>query len=72
MSRRIINISLPEQMAARVKKAVATGNYASVSEYFRFILREHEENSLLSQLRASQRTLRRGKGKILRSLKDLR
>lgn len=72
MARNIINISLPAPLAAKVKKEVAAGNYASVSEFFRTLLREHEENKLLATLRTSQQAIRRGQGKTLRSLKDLR
>lgn len=72
MSRNIINISLPTKMVISVKKEVARGNYASVSEFFRDLLRKHEEDKILRELKASQEDIRRGKGKRLRSLGSLR
>jgi len=70
--RKVINISLPSQMALKVKKEVNSGRYATVSEFFRDLLRSWEDNKLLAELRESQREIESGKGKTLRSLKDLR
>jgi len=72
MGRNIINISLPPEMASQVKKEVASGRYASVSEFFRDLLRRYHEDQLLRDLKISQKEMKQGKGKILRSLKDLR
>ena len=69
--REIINISLPSPMAKTVKNAVKTGNYASISEFFRHLLREWQEGKLLSELNKSRAEIASGKGKILKSLKDL-
>ena len=71
--RNIINISLPAQMAKMVKQEVKKGRYASTSEFFRFLLRDYEEeNRILAELEESRREILTGKGKILRSFKDLR
>ncbi len=71
--RNIINISLPAEMVKIVKREVKKGRYASVSEFFRALLREHEEeNKILAELEESQAEIAAGKGKVLRSLKDLR
>ncbi len=70
--RNIVNISLPKEMTKQVEKAVKSGNYASKSEFFRDLLRTWEECQLLKELRESQREITAGKGKVLRSLKDLR
>ncbi|MEK7121355.1 MAG: ribbon-helix-helix domain-containing protein [Patescibacteria group bacterium] len=67
--RNIINISLPEEMAKAVEREVKKGQFASTSEYFRHLLRTHE---LAEELEKSRREFEFGKGKILRSLKDLR
>ncbi|MEK7536824.1 MAG: ribbon-helix-helix domain-containing protein [Patescibacteria group bacterium] len=67
--RNIINISLPQELTKIVKKEVRVGNYASVSEFFRHLLRTHE---LAQELEKSRREFEAGKGKTLRSLKDLR
>ncbi|MFH1325983.1 MAG: ribbon-helix-helix domain-containing protein [Candidatus Falkowbacteria bacterium] len=70
--RAVLNISLPEKMAMKIKKEVRTGKYATVSEFFRDLLRNWEESKLLAELQESRREIRAGKGKVLKSLKDLR
>ena len=67
--RNIINISLPQELVKRVKEEVRIKNYASTSEFFRHLLRVHE---LAEELEKSRIEFETGKGKILRSLKDLR
>ncbi|MFH0873310.1 MAG: ribbon-helix-helix domain-containing protein [Candidatus Komeilibacteria bacterium] len=69
--RQIINISLPEQTVKAVKRAVKDGEFVSTSEFFRALLRSWQEGNLLSELNASRAEIRAGKGKTLRSLKDL-
>ncbi len=70
--REIINISLPSQMATTVKKAVKEGDYISTSEFFRDLLRDWQEGKLLSELNESREEIKAGKGKTLKSLKELR
>ena len=70
--RKVINISLPSQMAMKVKKEVKTGRYATTSEFFRELIRNWEEQKLLADLNESKRAMENGEGKILKSLKDLR
>lgn len=70
--RSVINISLPNQLEEFVNIAVKKGNYASKSEFFRHLLRDHVENNLKKELEESRKELSRGRGKILTSLKDLR
>jgi len=72
MARNILNISLPVKMAQRIKREAKEGGYASVSEYIRYILREHDEQQELRLLEESRAEMRAGKGKVLRSLRDLR
>lgn len=67
-----MNISLPQQMADLVREEVGTGKYGSVSEFFRDLVREWDKMRVLADVRASQKEFRQGKGKILRSLADLR
>ena len=67
--RNIINLSLPKELTKLVKSEVKAGHYASVSEYFRYLLRTHE---LAKELEKSRREIEAGKGRILRSLRDLR
>lgn len=70
--RNIINISLPEALSREVEREIKKGKYASKSEFFRDLLRSWKEEQLLKELRESQREIIAGKGKVLRSLKDLR
>lgn len=70
--RSIINISVPTVVKKEVEQAVKKGGYASKSEFIRDMLRLWKEEQLLQELRESQREIARGKGKTLRSLKDLR
>lgn len=70
--RKIINISLPEELDNKVNKEVKAGGYATKSEFFRDLLRLWEEEKLLREIRESQAEMLAGKGKTLRSLKSLR
>ncbi len=70
--RQIINISLPDTMAKTVKKAVKAGDYSSTSEFFRHLVRNWQETKLLNELNESRLELTSGKGKVLKSLKDLK
>lgn len=70
--RQAITISLPKQMIKTVKEEIKSGKFSSTSEFFRHLLREWEEEQLLADLRQSEREFAAGKGKVLRSLRDLR
>ncbi|PIS17201.1 MAG: hypothetical protein COT59_01845 [Candidatus Nealsonbacteria bacterium CG09_land_8_20_14_0_10_42_14] len=71
--RTIINISLPEQLNREIEKVMRKGRYATKSEFLRELIREKlEEEDILAQIRKSEAEFRTGKGKVLRSLKDLR
>lgn len=70
--RNIINISLPLELKQEVEKAVKSGQYATKSEFFRHLLRLWKEEQTLQEIRESQREISAGKGKILKSLKNLR
>jgi len=70
--RNIINISMPDEMAKIIKKEVKKGQYASTSEFFRSLVRSWQEEKILTDLKESQLEVKKGKGRVLRSLKDLR
>ncbi len=70
--RDIINISLPQELAKTVEGQVASGKYATKSEFFRSLLRMWLEGRLLQELNESRKELLAGRGRILKSLKDLR
>ncbi|MEK7664970.1 MAG: ribbon-helix-helix protein, CopG family [Patescibacteria group bacterium] len=71
--RSIVNISLSKELVSDLNKAVRKGKYSSKSEFLRELIRERlEEEDLLRRIRISQKEIEQGKGKILKSLKDLR
>lgn len=71
--RTIINISLPEVLNREIEKAVKKGKYSTKSEFLREVIRERiAEEDLLARIEKSKEEIRVGKGKILKSLRDLR
>lgn len=69
--RSIINISLPKNMADAVEKEVKAGKFATKSEFFRHMLRLWNTHKLAEELKEAEKEFEAGKGKVLRSLKDL-
>lgn len=69
--RRVINISLPSELAKFVEKTIKTGQYATKSEFFRSLLRDWMERKLLKEIEESRKEITSGKGKVLKSFKDL-
>ena len=67
-----MSISLPLPLSNIVEKEVKKGNYASKSEFFRYLLRQWMENRLGSELELSRKEMKEGKGRLLKSLEDLR
>jgi Arc/MetJ-type ribon-helix-helix transcriptional regulator len=70
--REVINISLPTPMVKTVKTAVKNGAFSSTSEFFRHLLREWQEEQVLNEVNKSRAEISAGKGKILKSFKDLK
>ena len=71
--RSIVNISLSKELVSDLNRAVKRGKYSSKSEFLRELIRERiEQEDLLRRVKISQKEIVQGKGKILRSLKDLR
>ncbi|KKQ23732.1 MAG: hypothetical protein US40_C0007G0046 [Candidatus Roizmanbacteria bacterium GW2011_GWC2_37_13] len=70
--RNIINISLPIPLTKVVDREVKSGRFASKSEFFRNLLRMWMEGRLSVDLERSRDELRKGKGKFLKTLSDLR
>jgi Arc/MetJ-type ribon-helix-helix transcriptional regulator len=65
------SISMPPKIKERVDYLVKTNNYASVSELFRDALRALEDEKLIEGIMESEREFATGKGKKLRSLRDI-
>ena len=63
---------MPADMKKEVDTYVKEGQYASVSEFFRDVLRTWRRNDLLNDLRESQKEFRSGKAKRFVSFKGLR
>lgn len=70
--RSVINISLPKPLVGIVEQTVASGRYASKSEFFRSLLRLWMEKKLVEGINESRKELKSDRGKLLRSLGDLR
>ena len=70
--RDIVNISLPKQLVKIIKKEVEVEGYASVSEFIRCLIRDWNTNKLAQELKKDRLNFEAGKGKVLKSLKDLR
>ena len=69
--RNIITISVPSAVKKQVDLIVKENNYASTSEFFRDTIRAWEGQDLYNSVVQSEREFALGKGKKLRSLKDL-
>ena len=70
--RSIVNISLPETTVQLVKREVRAGGYASTSDFFRNLLRLWNTRQLGEELREDRKAFMAGKGKVLKSLADLK
>ncbi len=70
--RNVINISLPENMVKAVEEKMKKNHFSTKSEFFRNLIRLWMEGKLAEELEESRNELRQGKGKLLKSLKDLR
>lgn len=71
--RSIINVSLPVELNKTIGRLAKKGNYATKSEFLRELIRERvAEEDLLARVEQSREEIRAGKGRVLRSLADLR
>ena len=62
---------MPVSLKKSVDRAVKEGRYASVSEFFRDAIRAWEDDQLYQSVLQSEKEFAQGKGKKLRSLRDL-
>jgi len=69
--RNIITISVPPSVKKSIDSIMKENKYASVSELFRDAMRSLEDDALIRNMMESEREFALGKGKRLRSLKDL-
>jgi Arc/MetJ-type ribon-helix-helix transcriptional regulator len=69
--RTTLNISMPQAQKVNVDKMIKDYNYASTSEFFRDAVRALQDVKLVSDIMESEKEFALGKGKKLRSLRDL-
>jgi Arc/MetJ-type ribon-helix-helix transcriptional regulator len=62
---------MPESMAKEIDLAVKEGRFASKSEFVRGLVRDWTDRKMLVAVSQSRKEMKQGKGKVLRSLKDL-
>lgn len=62
---------MPPEQKKNVDRMIKDYNYTSASEFFRDAVRALEEDKLIKDIMASEGEFALGKGKKLRSLKDL-
>ena len=67
-----INISLPEPVVNNIRSAVKKGRFSSTGAFIKKLLNDWQEEKLLAELEESRKDILEGKGKVLKSLKDLR
>lgn len=71
--RDIINISLSKELSKEIDNMVKRGKYSTRSEFIRNLIREKiKEEELWRDIQKSEAKFQAGKGRVLRSLKDLR
>jgi len=70
--RQILNISLPEETVKMIKLEAKQEGFVSVSEFIRHVIRVYNTKKLVRGVRLSEKEFAEGKGKELKSLKDLR
>lgn len=69
--RQILNISLPEQTVKMIKQEAKEEGFVSVSEFIRHVIRVYNTKKLVRDVKQSEKEYAKGKGKVLKSFKDL-
>ena len=62
---------MPPKLFRKVESVVSENNYSSISEFIRDAIRAWEDDRLYQSVLQSEKEFAQGKGKRLRSLKDL-
>lgn len=70
--RNIVTISLPEQLDKEIENEVKSGNFASKSEFVRYLIRFWQEERLAKDIAESERDIAAGRVREIKSLKELR
>ncbi len=71
--RHILNISLPMEMIESIKDEVKEGQFSSVSEFIRDLVRKHQSDRLARAIKRDSKLFRQGKLKVfeVKSFKDV-
>jgi len=69
--RQTMTVSLPSDLLKEVEQGVKQGGFATKSEFIRDLVRSWKEAHFLEELRKMDGDFKKGKGKVLRSLRDL-
>lgn len=70
--RQAVTISIPEETLKDIQREAKLHSFANTSEFFRHMFRQWKKDHLSNDIKQGKRDLRAGKGKVLRSFKDLR
>ena len=62
---------MPPKFYSRIESVVKEHNYSSISEFIRDAIRIWEDDQLYKSVLQSEKEFAQGKGKKLRSLRDL-
>ncbi len=66
------SVVVPQKLRKEFSSALRKGRYESEEDFFADLLRLWKENRLLDELKTSRKEIASGKGKVLKSLKNLR
>ena len=67
-----MNVSLPPKLAKEVRLAVKKGNYASVSEFFRELVKMwYSEELLFQDVKEAMEDVKAGRVYKLKSIRDI-
>jgi Arc/MetJ-type ribon-helix-helix transcriptional regulator len=69
--RQILNISLPMSMVKSIKTEVKNGEFSSVSEFIRHLIRLYNTEKLAKEIDLNRKDFEAGKGIELKSFEDL-
>ena len=70
--RQTMTVSLPTDLLKEVEQGVKQGGFATKSEFIRDLVRSWKGAHFLKVLEKSELEFKQGKGRVLKSLKDLR
>ncbi len=70
--RQTMSISLPKDLLDEVEKGVKEGGFSTKSEYIRQLVRDRKQEKFMQIIKKNRQDFKAGKGKILKSLKDLK